>query len=118
MDACVRKSAGIPAGGAIVAAFGPRLLPGRGEARGQRDRCRCAPGGHRHRDPSHAGRLHRRGGRGDLVSKADGHIYYYDVNATSNFVANAPDVVGFDPTARFVNYIVRAAQGGSKQLAA
>ena len=58
------------------------------------------------------------GGVEYLVSKADGHIYYYDVNATSNFVANAPDVVGFDPTARFVDYIVRAAQGGSKQLAA
>jgi hypothetical protein len=58
------------------------------------------------------------GGVEYLVSKADGHIYYYDVNATSNFVANAPEVVGFDPTARFVEYIVRAAQGGTKQLAA
>jgi hypothetical protein len=42
-----------------------------------------------------------------LVGKADGNIYYYDVNATSNFVANAPAVVGFDPTARFVDYIIR-----------
>src|SRR5262249_32841042 len=50
------------------------------------------------------------GGVEYLVSKADGNIYYYDVNATSNFVANAPEVVGFDPTARFVDYIVRAAQ--------
>lgn len=58
------------------------------------------------------------GGVEYLVSKADGNIYYYDVNATSNFVANAPEVVGFDPTARFVDYIVRAAQGGTKQLAA
>ncbi len=58
------------------------------------------------------------GGVEYLVSRADGHIYYYDVNATSNFVANAPEVVGFDPTARFVDYIVRAAQGGAKQLAA
>jgi hypothetical protein len=55
---------------------------------------------------------------GYLVSRADGNIYYYDVNATSNFVANAPEVVGFDPTARFVDYIVRAAQGGTRQLAA
>ena len=58
------------------------------------------------------------GGVEYLVSKADGHIYYYDVNATSNFVANAPEVVGFDPTARFVDYIVRVAQGGAQQLAA
>lgn len=44
------------------------------------------------------------------MSKADGEIYYYDINATSNFVANVPVVVGFDPTARFVDYIVRVAQ--------
>jgi glutathione synthase/RimK-type ligase-like ATP-grasp enzyme len=50
------------------------------------------------------------GGVEYLVSKADGKIYYYDVNATSNFVANAPAVLGFDPTGRFVDYIVRVAQ--------
>jgi glutathione synthase/RimK-type ligase-like ATP-grasp enzyme len=49
------------------------------------------------------------GGVEYLVSKADGRIYYYDVNATSNFVANAEAVVGFDPTARFADYIVRRA---------
>ena len=53
------------------------------------------------------------GGVEYLVSKADGKIYYYDVNATSNFVANAPVVLGFDPTARFVDYIVRVAQRGA-----
>jgi hypothetical protein len=58
------------------------------------------------------------GGVEYLVAKADGQIYYYDVNATSNFVANAPEVVGFDPTARFVDYIVRVANGGARQLAA
>ena len=58
------------------------------------------------------------GGVEYLVSKADGEIYYYDINATSNFVANAPVVVGFDPTARFVDYIVRVAQRGARQLAA
>ena len=46
----------------------------------------------------------------DAVSQADGLTYYYDINATSNFVANAPAVVGFDPTARFVDYIVRVAE--------
>jgi hypothetical protein len=44
-----------------------------------------------------------------LVSKADGRIYYYDVNATSNFVADAEAVVGFDSTARFADFIVRRA---------
>jgi len=58
------------------------------------------------------------GGVEYLVGKADGHIYYYDVNATSNFVANALAVVGFDPTARFVDYIVRAAQGAASRPAA
>ena len=50
------------------------------------------------------------GGVEYLVSRADGHLYFYDVNATSNFVANAPEVLGFDPTARFVDYIVHAAE--------
>ena len=58
------------------------------------------------------------GGVEYLVGKADGKIYYYDINATSNFVANAPEVLGFDPTARFVDYIVRVAQQAAKQLAA
>ena len=47
------------------------------------------------------------GGVEYLVGKGDGQIYFYDVNATSNFVANAPDVVGFDPFPRFVDYITR-----------
>jgi biotin carboxylase len=49
------------------------------------------------------------GGVEYLVARRDGQIYYYDINATSNFVANAPDVLGFDPTARFVDYIIRVA---------
>jgi len=49
------------------------------------------------------------GGVEYLVAKRDGQIYYYDINATSNFVANAPEVLGFDPTARFVDYITRVA---------
>jgi hypothetical protein len=49
------------------------------------------------------------GGVEYLVSRADGHIYFYDINATSNFVANAPEVLGFDPTSRFVDYIERVA---------
>jgi glutathione synthase/RimK-type ligase-like ATP-grasp enzyme len=52
------------------------------------------------------------GGVEYLVAKRDGETYYYDVNATSNFVANAPEVLGFDPTARFVDYITRVASTG------
>jgi hypothetical protein len=35
--------------------------------------------------------------------------HFYDVNATSNFVADAPAVLGFDPFPRFADYIVRVA---------
>jgi glutathione synthase/RimK-type ligase-like ATP-grasp enzyme len=53
------------------------------------------------------------GGIEYMVNRADGRIYFYDVNATSNFVANAPAVIGFDPTARFADYIVRRARAGA-----
>ena len=52
-----------------------------------------------------------------MVSRADGRMYFYAVNATSNFVADAPTVVGFDPTARFADYIVRVATSGAKRAA-
>ena len=58
------------------------------------------------------------GGVEYLVSKADGRIYYYDVNSTSNFVANAEAVVGFDPTARFADFIVRRARHEARSAAA
>src|SRR5262249_57551583 len=58
------------------------------------------------------------GGVEYLVSTADGRIYYYDVNSTSNFVANAETVVGFDPTARFADFIVRRARRESQPAAA
>jgi len=50
------------------------------------------------------------GGVEYLVSARDGQAYFYDVNATSNFVANAPEVLGFDPFPRFADYIVARAQ--------
>jgi glutathione synthase/RimK-type ligase-like ATP-grasp enzyme len=58
------------------------------------------------------------GGVEYLVAKADGRIYYYDVNATSNFVADAEAVVGFNPTARFADFIVRRAVRGVRSAAA
>jgi biotin carboxylase len=58
------------------------------------------------------------GGVEYLVAKANGRIYYYDVNATSNFVANAEAVVGFDPIGRFADFIVRRALQGAQSAAA
>jgi RimK-like ATP-grasp domain len=49
------------------------------------------------------------GGIEYLVGRDDGRVYFYDVNATSNFVADAPAVLGFDPFPRFADYIVRVA---------
>jgi hypothetical protein len=49
------------------------------------------------------------GGVEYLVGADDGRIYVYDVNATSNFVADAPRVLGFDPFPPFADVIVRAA---------
>ncbi len=40
-----------------------------------------------------------------LVSTRDGRRYFYDVNALSNFVRDAEEVVGFDPTRVFVDWI-------------
>ncbi len=40
-----------------------------------------------------------------LVDDRDGKHYFYDINALSNFVADAPNVVGFDPWVNFGDYI-------------
>jgi hypothetical protein len=45
------------------------------------------------------------GGVEYLVNARDDRIYYYDINPLSNFVADAPQVVGFDPTAKFVEFL-------------
>jgi hypothetical protein len=49
------------------------------------------------------------GGVEYLHDARDGQRYYYDINALSNFVADAPRVVGFDPFARLVDYLEREA---------
>ncbi len=46
------------------------------------------------------------GGVEYLVNARDGQIFYYDINALSNFVADAPQVVGFDPFPRLVDYLL------------
>jgi hypothetical protein len=40
-----------------------------------------------------------------LVDDRDGQSYVYDINALSNFVTDAPRIVGFDPFERFAEYI-------------
>jgi glutathione synthase/RimK-type ligase-like ATP-grasp enzyme len=47
------------------------------------------------------------GGVEYLVNARDGQPYFYDVNALSNFVADAPEVIGFDPLHNLVDYIER-----------
>lgn len=52
------------------------------------------------------------GGVEYLVSARDGLPYFYDVNALSNFVANAPEVVGFDPFVDLVDLVLERAREG------
>jgi len=46
------------------------------------------------------------GGVEYLVDARDGVPYFYDVNALSNFVANAEETVGFDPFVDLVDFIL------------
>ena len=45
------------------------------------------------------------GGIEYLVDDRDGKHYYYDINALSNFVTDAPKLVGFDPFVNLVDYL-------------
>lgn len=45
------------------------------------------------------------GGVEYFVDDRDGRRYYYDINALSNFVADAPRVIGFDPFARLTDFL-------------
>jgi hypothetical protein len=49
------------------------------------------------------------GGIEYVTDARDGRIYYYDINATSNFVANAYSVIGFDPFENLVSYLEKQA---------
>jgi hypothetical protein len=52
-----------------------------------------------------------------LVNARDGQAYFYDINALSNFVADAPNVVGFDPFVNLVDYLeerTRKSEGGNQ----
>jgi hypothetical protein len=58
------------------------------------------------------------GGIEYLVDDRDGKHYFYDVNALSNFVADAPNVVGFDPWVNMVDYLEVRALGAPAEVGA
>jgi RimK-like ATP-grasp domain len=45
------------------------------------------------------------GGVEYMIDPRDGRPYFYDINALSNFVADAPRVIGFDPFARLADWL-------------
>jgi biotin carboxylase len=47
------------------------------------------------------------GGVEYIIDSRDGRPLFYDINALSNFVADAPRILGFDPHARLVDYLER-----------
>jgi glutathione synthase/RimK-type ligase-like ATP-grasp enzyme len=53
------------------------------------------------------------GGVEYLESERDGRVYFYDINALSNFVTDAPTLVGFDPFVRFVDFLERRLEASS-----
>ena len=52
------------------------------------------------------------GGIEYMVDDRDGELVYYDINALSNFVADALNVVGFDPFARLADFLEAEARKG------
>ncbi|MCX6593240.1 MAG: hypothetical protein NTZ56_17125 [Acidobacteria bacterium] len=54
------------------------------------------------------------GGIEYIVDDRDGHVYYYDVNALSNFVADAPRVIGFDPFVNLGDFLEEALRHGGR----
>jgi hypothetical protein len=57
------------------------------------------------------------GGVEYLVAARDGLPYVYDINALSNFVTDAPSLVGFDPHARFARWLVERARAHQREAA-
>ena len=45
-------------------------------------------------------------------------MYFYDINALSNFVTDAPTLVGFDPFVRLVDFLERRWSAAGPDLAA
>ena len=57
------------------------------------------------------------GGIEYLVDDRDGRHYFYDINALSNFVADAPNVIGFDPFVKLVDYLEARVEGAPALVA-
>ena len=53
-----------------------------------------------------------------LIDDRDGKHYFYDVNALSNFVADAPNVVGFDPWLKLADYLEARVGSGAAHASA
>jgi hypothetical protein len=58
------------------------------------------------------------GGIEYVTDDRDGQLYYYDINALSNFVADGPRVIGFDPFVKLVDYLEAEAKESLKKEAA
>jgi hypothetical protein len=54
------------------------------------------------------------GGIEYIVDDRDGRLYYYDVNALSNFVADGPRVIGFDPFAKLADFLEHEAAAAER----
>jgi hypothetical protein len=50
------------------------------------------------------------GGIEYIIDDRDGQLYYYDINALSNFVADGPKVIGFDPFVKLADYLEQEAR--------
>ncbi len=54
------------------------------------------------------------GGVEYLVNDLDGEVYFFDFNAMSNFVADAPKVIGFDPNLSLADYLIERASAPAR----
>jgi ribosomal protein S6-L-glutamate ligase RimK-like protein len=57
------------------------------------------------------------GGVEYLIAARDGLPYVYDINALSNFVTDAPSLLGFDPHERFARWLVARARASAREAA-
>ena len=58
------------------------------------------------------------GGVEYMIDARDGRPYFYDINALSNFVADAPRVLGFDPFATLADWLERELAAASARVVA
>jgi hypothetical protein len=54
------------------------------------------------------------GGVEYMIDDRDGQRYYYDINALSNFVADATRVIGFDPFVRLADWLEDEAEAATR----